>query len=126
MNFATAVCVSLFCIGICSAADGGTSPPLACNMRAISAADRPRYNDLMKRLRSAVRNRSELTDGYVYKLDSKPMALAEVAEWITMERLCCPFLTFQLDVKGLDGTAQLTLRGPVGTKAILQEEFPQK
>ena len=99
------------------------SPVLACNMKAISAKQRPRYNDLTKRLRSAVRDRSEVSDGYAYELDSMAMALPDVAEWITMERLCCPFLIFQLEVKG-DGASQLTLRGPAGAKAILQEEFP--
>ena len=41
-----------------------------------------------------------------------------------MERLCCPFLTFQLDVHS-NGDSQLTLRGPVGAKAILLEKFPK-
>jgi hypothetical protein len=96
---------------------------LACNVNAIDAAKRPRYNHLMKRLRSAVRNPVEVADGYVYELDLQAIALPEVAEWIAMERLCCPFLTFELVVNG-DGATHLTLRGPVGAKAILQEEFP--
>ena len=91
---------------------------------AISAAERPRYNDLVKRLRIAVMDRSELTDGYVYKLDTKKITLPEVAEWITMERLCCPFLAFQLDVKANSAT-QLTMRGPLGAKTVLREEFPE-
>jgi hypothetical protein len=99
-------------------------PPLACNLAAISSTERPRYNDLVKRLRTAVQERSELSDGYAYKLDTKKITLPEVAEWITMERLCCPFLTFQLDVKG-NGASQLALRGPVGAKAILREEFSE-
>ena len=120
MTRATLLCISLVCVGVCAAAD----VPLACNLKAISAAERPRYNDLVKRLRVAVTDRNELTDGYAYKLDAKKITLPEVAEWITMERLCCPFLTFQLDVKG-NGDSQLTLRGPVGAKAILREEFPE-
>ena len=122
MTLATLLCLSLLCAGACSAADD--IPPLACNMKAISATERPRYNDLVKRLRTAVQERIELSDGYAYKLDTKRITLPEVAEWITMERLCCPFLTFQLDVKG-NGASQLTLRGPVGAKAILREEFPE-
>ena len=101
-----------------------TAPPLACNIQAISAADRPRYNDLVRRLRLALQDRSELSDGYAYKLDTKTITLPEVAEWITMEQLCCPFLSFQLDVRS-DGASQLTLRGPAGAKAILREEFPE-
>jgi hypothetical protein len=120
MTVATATCLSLLCVSVCATAADG---PLACNLKAISAADRPRYADLMKRLRTAVGNRSELSDGYTYAVDTKRATLAEVAEWITMERLCCPFLTFRLDVKPT-GESRLTLRGPEGVKAILQEEFP--
>src|SRR6266566_1490322 len=104
MTLATALCFSLICLGVGAAAEG--SAPLACNMKAISAARRPRYNDLVKRLRIAVTYRSELSDGYAYKLDTKKITLPEAAEWITMERLCCPFLAFQLDVKG-NGASQL-------------------
>jgi hypothetical protein len=93
MTLATVLCLSLACVGVCAAAEGDA--PLACNIKAISAAQRPRYNDLVKRLRIAVMNRSELSDGYAYKLDTKNITLPEVAEWITMERLCCPFLAFQ-------------------------------
>src|SRR6266404_4341002 len=119
MTLATLLCLTLVYVGVCAA-----DVPLACNLKAISAAERPRYNDLVKRLRVSVQDRNELTDGYAYKLDTKKITLPEVAEWITMERLCCPFLTFQLDVKG-NGDSQLTLRGPAGAKAILREEFPE-
>ncbi len=123
MTLATALCFSLVCAGMCAAAEN--KAPLACNIKAISVAERPRYNDLIKRLRIAVQDRSELSDGYTYKLDTKKITLPEVAEWITMERICCPFLTFQIDVKG-NGDSQLTMRGPEGAKAILREELPEK
>lgn len=121
MNFATALCLSLIVVGTAMGAD----PPLACNMKAISAEQRPRYNDLVKRLRAAVQDRRELADGYIYKLDTKGIGLPEIAEWITLERLCCPFLDFQLHVKG-NGETNLSMRGPTGTKAVLNEEFPAK
>jgi len=101
---------------------GMVSPPLACNIQAIRASQRPRYHDLVTRLRSAMRERRELPDGYEYLLDSTKITLAEVSEWITMERLCCPFLTFLLE--GVGGDSHLTMRGPDGAKAVLREEFP--
>jgi len=55
---------------------------------------------LTKRLRSAALDRSELANGYTFKLDGKAISLPEVAEWIGMERLCCPFLSFQLSASG--------------------------
>jgi len=101
---------------------GMASPVLACNIQAISAVERPRYHDLVSRLRSAMRDRKELADGYSYSLDSAKITLADVSEWITLERLCCPFLIFQLERVGDD--YRLTMRGPDGAKAVLQEEFP--
>ena len=98
------------------------SSVLACNLQAISAAQRPRYNDLVSRLRSAMRDRRELPDGYTYSLDSAIITEPELSEWIGMERLCCPFLMFQLEVAG--EVSRLTMRGPDGAKAILREEFP--
>lgn len=97
------------------------SPVLACNIEAISAVQRPRYNDLISRLRAAIRDRKELQDGYTYSLDSQIITLPEVSEWITMERLCCPFLNFQLEEAG--EASCLTMRGPEGAKAVLEEEF---
>ena len=69
-----------------------------------------------------MRDRRELSDGYEYLLDSAEITLAEVSEWITIERLCCPFLVFQLEGAGKD--CRLTMRGPDGVKALLREEFP--
>jgi hypothetical protein len=95
---------------------------LACNILAISAARRPRYHELVNRLHSAMHQRKELPAGYTYVLRSNEITLPEVAEWVTMERLCCPFLIFELGVAG--EMSRLTMRGPEGVKAILQAEFP--
>ena len=97
------------------------SPGLTCNIEVIGATERPRYDDLKRRLRFGIEDRSELPDGYCYSLRSNKITLVEVAEWIMMERQCCPFLTFQLEVAR--ETSRLTMRGPDGTKAILREVF---
>jgi hypothetical protein len=96
---------------------------IACNIKAISAAERPRYNDLMKRLRLAIRGRSEGRGGYTLKLNGKAISFPEVADWISMERLCCPFLTFQLSASGNQSDWALKLTGPRGVKALLEAEF---
>ena len=61
--------------------------------------DRPRYNDLTKRLRLAIRNRSEIRNGYIFKRDGEALSFPQIADWISMERLCCPFLNFQLSMR---------------------------
>jgi hypothetical protein len=122
MRISTALCLSLLCI--CAA--GADSPPpakLACNLKAIGAAERPRYNELVKRLRSAVKERREIPTGYVFRLDSASISLPEAADWIRLERLCCPFLTLQLETSGSQADWSLTLTGPPGVKDLLRAEF---
>ncbi len=111
---------------MCAAAQKDAPPVFACNLNAISAADRPRYNDLVKRIRGAIRERNEISNGYAFKLDSKHLTLAETAEWVSMERLCCPFLTLQISATGNQADLMLTLTGPAGVKPLLQAEFPTR
>lgn len=124
MTISSILCASFFCAAVCIVAQASTPPVIACNTKAIRAAERPRYNDLMKRLRLAIRERSEGRDGYTFRLDGKIFSLPEFADWITMERLCCPFLMFQLSVSGSQPDWELKLTGPEGVKALLQAEFP--
>ena len=126
MTKATVLCVSLLCGCTAASPDSNPRPVIACNLKAIRTADRPRYNELLTRLRAAVRDRGELTAGYAYKLESKGLTLREVAEWMSMERLCCPFLNLQLSAAGNQSGWVLSLTGPPGVKALLQAEFPDR
>ena len=119
--FASAVCVCM-----CAAAQGDTASGIVCNLNAIKAADRPRYQALLARIRAAVRDRREVSNGYVFKLDNATVSLTEAAEWIEMERLCCPFLKFRLDASGSQTYWLLRLTGPKGVKALLDCEFPSR
>ncbi len=125
MTIATALFASLFCVCVSAAAQKNSATVFACNLKAISAAERPRYNKLVKRVREATRERTEMSNGYTFKLDSKTITLPEAAEWISMERLCCPFLTLQLSAAGNQAHWVLTLTGPEGVKPLLEAEFPR-
>ncbi len=96
----------------------------ACNLKAISAAERPRYSQLVKSVRQAVRERKEIANGYQFKIAGGTITLPELAEWMGMERLCCPFLTLQLSVMGGQADWSLTLTGPNGVKPLIDAEFP--
>jgi hypothetical protein len=119
----------MLCMGVYATAQDQKQPVIACNLKAISSAERQRYNDLIEQLRSAVKMRSELPTlptGYTYMVDSGQIGLKDVAEWIALERLCCPFLAFELSVAADPGDYSLALTGPEGVKALLREEFPSR
>jgi hypothetical protein len=124
MKIAAIASVCFLCMGMCVTAQDHQQPVIACNLKAISSREHPRYNDLIKQLRSAVQKRDELATGYMYTVDGRRIGLKDIAEWITMERLCCPFLAFQLSVGSDHGDFTLALTGPEGVKALLGEEFP--
>jgi hypothetical protein len=109
-----------------TAAQEENFPVLACDLKAIDPAERPRHRDLTELLRGAVQGRSELPDGYALRLDGSKIRLTEAAEWIALERLCCPFLTFELSVPGGQSGWFLKLTGPKGVKAILEAEFSKR
>lgn len=96
---------------------------LACNMKAISSAERSRYGTLTKKIKSAVRHQRELADGYAWELNGNTVGMPEVAEWMTMERRCCPFLTLQIEAVRNGTDYVVKLLGPEGVKAFLVSEF---
>jgi hypothetical protein len=89
---------------------------LACILNAISPGDRTRYADLFRRIQAAITDRRELADGYVFRLNGDSVSLPDLAQWISFERLCCPFFTFQLQITGEESDYWLTLRGAGGHK----------
>ena len=96
---------------------------LSCRASAVDNAVRPRYGELRNRLLSAVRERRELTGGYEFLIDGTMITLPEAAEWIDMERRCCPFLTLQLEASGEEEKWWLRLSGPAGVKVFLAAEL---
>jgi hypothetical protein len=127
MMFATMCWVSLLCVfGMCAAAQTEAEPVIACNTKAIAAADRPRHRQVAEKLRASIRSRTETAKGFRFTLDSGVIQLRDLAEWIHLERLCCPFFTFQLSVPLRQPNWLLTLTGPSGVKPLLDAEFPQR
>ena len=85
--------------------------PIACQLDAIPATDRPRYNELRRMLAAAAVGKCELPDGIEVQISTERMALAQLAEWISFERKCCPFLDFRIDVAPESGPVWVSLTG---------------
>ncbi len=96
---------------------------VACNPSAIPADERSRYTVLIDRLRTAIRERRELPDGYAFRLEGSGISFLETAEWLNIERLCCPF--FDIRLEAMAGCAEwwVTLQGPAGVKDLLDAAF---
>ena len=99
-----------------------TDIPLACVPGAIPADERPTHFALAARLfGTEARERRALPDGYALRFDAE--MFGQVAQFVEHERLCCPFLTFTLELAGAGGPLWLRLTGPAGTREFLDAEL---
>lgn len=61
----------------------------------------------------------ELDDGYAVRFAGDDDEAEALLRFISGERACCPFFTFELTFEERQGPLWLRLRGPDGTKAIV-------
>ena len=97
--------------------------PLACDLSAISASDRPHYNELRRAVAASVIGKRVLADGLAIQIDIGRIALPQIAEWISFERKCCPFFEFRIDLAPESGPVWLSLTGRAGVKEFISEAF---
>ena len=95
--------------------------PIACELGVLAPSERQRYEALRRDLQSARRQTRELPDGYAVVFPAVPEVLLKLAEWITFERRCCPFLTFGLELATESENIELKLSGREGVKQFLRE-----
>jgi hypothetical protein len=100
--------------------------PIACNLNALDKEQRQRHQSLTAQLRAAVEETRELPDGYSFRLPSDEATIQRMAEWITLERRCCPFLAFGLEAGRENGPLWLSLTGREGVKPFMKIEFGVK
>ena len=72
---------------------------------------------------SAVTSKRALPYGYSFQIDARKASFRDVAEWVELERKCCPFFVFELGMKGEDGSVWLNLRGRDGVKQFIEADF---
>ncbi len=92
-------------------------------MRAFDENERRRYEELCKRLAIARQEIREELEAFSFRFQPDAAVLTELVEWITLERLCCPFFQFTIDVSPADGPVWLTLGYGSEIKEFLKQEF---
>jgi hypothetical protein len=104
-------------------ADVKRESPFACNMHAIEPAMRPKHLETAGALFRAVKSIRELPNGYAFQLPNESDLLLKVAEFISLERLCCPFFGFTLEIEPEGGSLWLQLTGREGVKPFIRAEL---
>jgi hypothetical protein len=99
--------------------EGG--PTLACNLGAMDADQRERYRALRQLLSADFTEARELENGYAFRHSSEAGVLVALAEYVSLERLCCPFFDFAIEVGCGGDEVWLRMTGPEGAREVLKE-----
>ena len=103
------------------------TPPLACNMNVFTPVERENHIQTTTRLFQSMQNVREVANGYefIFPNSASSEILTRIAEFISNERRCCPFLKFTLTIDTDPQPIALTLTGPEGTQEFLRAEFSE-
>jgi hypothetical protein len=99
--------------------------PLICRLDALTPAERARSNDLRRALVEATVEITETEDGFAYRYRAERTIYAQLAEWIALERRCCPFFDFRLEWPSGQEAPMLALGGGPDVKEFLRSAMQQ-
>lgn len=94
-----------------------------CDLTALTSGERKRYQEFGKLLPEKIQSISEKPNGYALSFPMTPANFTLVAEFVTYESRCCPFLSFSLNVVSGQALAVLSITGPQDAKPFLQAEL---
>ena len=95
--------------------------PIACNLP--EQEQQRRREELASDIYKNFQQADELADGYAFRYPGGEAWAAKLLEFITFERRCCPFITFELLFEPAQGPVWLRLRGAAGVKEFIREEL---
>ena len=97
--------------------------PLVCNMDVFTPEQRDSHIRTTTELIDSLQHVQGVDNGYELWFPNKTQFIAQIAEFISNERLCCTFLKFTLQVASAQEPISITLTGPAGTQEFLRLEF---
>ena len=95
--------------------------PVACGLSGRE--QRERREELSREIFFGRLATEELDDGYVFVFPGEAGWGERLAGFVSFERECCPFFTFELLFEPEGGPILLRVRGPEGAKEFAKEEF---
>jgi len=99
-------------------------PQLVCTLDTFTSEQRRRHEETAQTVFAAVQQVQELADGYRFQCPPESELLLAMAEFVALERCCCPFFDFAIQVERKNGPLWLQMTGPIGTKELLRTALP--
>ncbi len=99
--------------------------PIACvrDLGVFGNEQRVRHQRIRGELHEAIQGIQELPDGYAFSFPGETSLFLRIAEWITLESLCCPFFKIALELDPERRRIWVRLTGREGVKEFLELEL---
>jgi hypothetical protein len=94
-----------------------------CDLHGLTESQREEQRALRGKLEGAIAEQHELADGFAYRLATDRMSGEELMRWIGLERRCCPFLRFEVEMEPHAGATWFRLTGGPGVKEFIRAEM---
>jgi len=95
--------------------------PIACLLPKDELTQR--REQVHREVFSGITTTQELADGYELVFPSDAAWLTRLTEFVSYERVCCPFLTFELLMDPNQAPLRLRIRGSEEIKTFLESEL---
>lgn len=99
-----------------------TEIPFACDLSKLSQQQREREKLLLAGLKRAAGAVEETSTGWRISVPATQECLRDIGELLALERVCCPFLEFRLEVSP-SATAVVEIAGREDAKPFIAAEF---
>lgn len=100
-----------------------TGPPIVCDLSVLTDRERQRIEGLARARFAEADVLRALPDGYRIGFgDASTELITDLAEFLALDRLCCPFLRHALVSEPGDTGIWLELTGPHGAAAAIAED----
>ena len=97
-----------------------TDMPIACDLTVFNNSERIKHLALAKSLLREATQVVEHKDGFTFVFQQSALLEVKIAEWVSNEKRCCPFFSFELSRTNAPPSLSLTISGPNGAKEILR------
>ncbi|MFD0695365.1 hypothetical protein ACFQZT_14775 [Paenibacillus sp. GCM10027628] len=97
--------------------------PVACCHTVFTKEQRVEYKSVWGELEARRLRVTEIEKGYEYQFPGDPDTLRLLIEWVSLERKCCPFLTFTVRASREEEPIWLPLTGNEEAKTFLSQEI---
>jgi hypothetical protein len=100
-----------------------SSQLLACDMSALSDAQRDRHEQVAHQIFALKQSVRELPDGFALQYADEPSTYLLIAEFMSLEHRCCPFFHLALEVEPEQKAIWLKIGGSAQIKEFARAEM---